>query len=278
MFSHFLTYFKRDSHFSSYLLINIITSIIVYLFFPFQIKITYGITDSIFKKLKRSSTKLSLFFHLSLNNQIGIFLMHFPGSYFFYISMKFYNSEKLKSCPSIIFFAIYFYRCLIYPFFRHFYSTPIPIRSILVVGILSANHGFLLARSISFIQVVNPIKDYFFASIIFLLFFFLIVHDWIICRSRPNVSDNYFQSTNVLLFKKVTCPQYGLQFLIWLLYGYFLHSFKGFLSYIFWMMTLLLKRADIIHNFFILNHIEKSHEKKPCLLLLNYSPTPSILF
>jgi len=159
-----LEYFRQDPHFSSYQFFNIIISILVYLFFPFQIKITYGPTDSFFQQIQHPISRFKHFFNLTINNQIGVFLMHFPGLYFFIVSLKYYNSERFKSCPTIIFLVIYIYRCFIYPFFRHFYSTPFSIRSILIIGLLSANHGFLIARSISFTQETNIFKDYFYES------------------------------------------------------------------------------------------------------------------
>ena len=238
LISYFLNYFRSNDHFHSFALFNLLLSLVIYIFIP-PILFPYG-------KFVQKNTKGFMF-----NSRIGTFISHIPSPLIFIYTQFYYPNGYIFSLPSILFLIQYFYRCIIYTFFKKSYSRPIPLRTVIFNGIISFHFGFCSSRMITFdINNSNPILKYFLALIFIILGILGIIHDWIICNSRLPDPKAY-QLINNLGFKWCTCPHYGIQALQWLVFTSFTDNITDWFSCIIYIGYLLLVRADFVHMFML---------------------------
>jgi len=227
-----LHFFIDERNFSIFEQVSFILSILLYLFYPFPTKVPYGLISDIIKKDNHKKKGLAKILAITLNNRLGIFLMHFPALFIFVYAQIYYPNGDIISIPSICFIIMYVYRCFIYPFFRNVHSTPINLKAIIIMGLISFINGFVLARSLIFIPPDNQIGCIILSFILLLIFVLLVIHDFLICRIRIDSHDKYIKPINSLFFNSLTCPQYFFQLLFWIVFVLFLSDGKAIISFI----------------------------------------------
>ena len=272
-FSWICDLLMSENFINSYELIMTILSLVIYFFYPLPAKVPYGITTLLKVQSSNRKTALHLFLAKTINNRLAIFLMHFPALFIFsYIQLYFLNGN-ITSIPSIIFVVMYIYRCFIYPFFRKKHSFPISYKAILIIGLISFNNGLVISRHLVFNARQDMITEIILTFIIFLSFILLVVHDWIVCSSRPDPKEKVpFVPINKFFFLYLSCPQYGLQLFIWIVYSFFVPNFKTIVSFLPWLFTILMRRADLIHSFYLITGAQRRNQKTPCFPILEHAP------
>ena len=224
------------------------------MYIPFFSKIKHG------KFYKANSSILEI----EVPDRISYILTQIPIPILYFSIIFYFNNMKTTIFPSFLLLIHSFYRVIVYPLFRSRHSNKWPLEAIIYYSLINANMGFSLGILMCFwLRKVNMTFNYVISSFYILLEIVLIVHDWIICRSRKESLHDYM-IFNKLCFKYITSPQYGFQFLQWMIFSLFSSNYFGTLSYLIWFWHVFIHEAELCHKYYI--------EKWSNYKLLNRTP------
>lgn len=202
-----------------------------------------------------------------MDPKLGVVCMHFPAPLVFLYVSFFYPNGNPFSIPSLCFLAMTTYRAFIYPFFRNKYASVIPIKTVVLYNLISFNLGFCAAILLTFERrIFSFVGEIIVAALFTIVGIFVIIHDWILCREKSEKGYS-IDHINTLLWKKITCPHYLLQFVQWCIWSAFIGSVGDSLSFLLPLAYLTISRADIIHGLMcqLIGPAYYLSGRKPCL-------------
>lgn len=235
--SHIFKYFSDTSNFHNFCSFHLIISLLIYLFLKPEI-LPYGILLN----MNRHKDK-----YRTLSPRKSIFIQFVPCLLvFIYLHLHFPNGD-IKSPASFCFIVSLVYRSMIYPFFRKPYASRYSLSSVIFSSLVHLHFGFCAGILTIFQPEVSIIKILLSFVCFLIVQGFVIFHDYIICKSR-NEQPPYYVIMDKYGWYYVSCPQYGLQFLQWLIFSGFLDDTIDVTSYILYIAYFTFVRADRVHQ------------------------------